>query len=107
MELVIFILLFGFVTLFAYVNFTNKGKSWLFGGKLINSVNEKIGPEKRKIDVNIHVIEPNDSESREYEVGLELSQKSYVNFQTIKVKLSKAEARRLIKMLEGAANYEN
>jgi len=109
MEPIIFILIIVFIAFFIFLFFTKKGKGLFFGGELVKTIGEDVGSKRGIVNatVKVHVVKTKLPKPNKYQVGIELSQKSFASYQMTPITISTNEAKELIGMLEEAINYEN
>ena len=93
------------IGLFVFKIFKNGGfKAAMFGAPIVRTVGEIAASSPSRImsvAVKVHVL---GGESPDKAVGLEFVAKSFASYQMMPVSLSKIEAKKLIMLLESAAN---
>jgi hypothetical protein len=106
-EVIIPLLIAAFFVSWIYVSFTKKGKGMFFGGQIVETIGDKVGTKRGIINANVkvHVIKTKLPEPNSHQVGLELSQSSFLSYQMSPITLTHQEAVRLSEMLKEASEY--
>ena len=107
MEFLFVLFFLGFFVFILFMIFSGKGKSLMFGGKIIKTMESVSKGKKRMLissGVKVHVIEvaPNVRN-----VGLEITQSSGLSYSMVPVSLPVSEAKILADTIYAALEYRN
>ena len=102
-NLIFYIFFFGILAFIVYSVFTKGGKGFLFGGKIIETLNDSIIQKRgiTKTTIKIHIIE---KKQKEKYVGIELTENAKLSWSMKPVTISKEDAQKLVNMLNDAIN---
>lgn len=103
MDNLFYLFIFGFIAFFIYSVFTKSGRGRMFGGKIVDTLNDTIIQTSgiNKTTIKIHLIEKQKGEKC---VGVELTDNAKLAWSMRSLTFSKDEAQQLVFMLNEAIN---
>ena len=96
------LLFFGFIALFLFIVFTKTGRGWMFGGKIVKTLDREIKQKDgiQSTTIRVHVVEKKKEPVNS--VAIELTESAKLAWSMKPITLNKEEASQLISMLQEA-----